>query len=176
MKILITLLFCVSLLLSSSVVQAETRQVDKEIEFFVPATSFKVSMPKEDWELKQEKNRPNGGGAYYLLTSNSRALNFSVFLDKTNQCASGETCRNNFWSNPAPLFKSAKDTKMYEENGFHVIQFYLDNPGGLPIKQTNISAHTYRDGFWVDVHISKVGREVPDPEELRAFLKTLSLK
>jgi hypothetical protein len=176
MKKINSLFVYVSLIFIASSAQADTRQAEKEIEFFTSSTALKVSMPKEDWVMKQEKSKPNGGGFYYLFTSQSRSLNFSVFLDKTNQCSSGETCRTNFWSNPAPMYKAAKDTKMYEENGFHVIQFYLDSPGGFPVKQTNISAHAYRDGHWIDVHISKVGKEIPDPEELRGLLKSLTMK
>ena len=169
-------LLFVAVVLVSAVARADVQEIGTELRFFSPATSWKVSIPKEDWAISQEKRRPDGTGFYYMLSSKSRLLQFSIFLDKTNQCSSSEDCRALFWRNPGPMYKDPKEVKQYEKNGFQVIQFYLDGAGGFPVKQANLSAHMYKDGYWLDVHISKVGREVPTPDSMISLLESISVK
>lgn len=155
---------------------ADILQNDQEFRFFAPATNWWVTMPKGDWVMEKEQKRPDGTGFYYLLSSKSRALNFSIYLDKTTKCNSSAGCRDMFWRNPGPMYKGAKAVEQYEKNGFHVIQFQVENPGGFPVKQANISAHAYKDGYWIDVHISKVDKDMPDVAPLVAALQAVSFK
>lgn len=74
------------------------------------------------------------------------------------------------------MFKDPKGVRQYVRNGFHVVEFHLDGIAGVPIKQLNVSAHMYRDGYWVDIRITKVGRELPDSAPLTAFLDSISVK
>jgi hypothetical protein len=164
------------LLFVSPLAAADMLAKDQAFRFFPPASNWWVEMPKGDWVVEKEQKRPDGTGFYYLLSSKSRALNFSIYLDKTNKCNSGAGCREMFWRNPSPMYKGAKAVEQYEKNGFHVIQFQVENPGGFPVKQANISAHAYKDGYWIDVHISKVDKDMPDAAPLVAALQAVSFK
>ena len=169
-------LLFVAIALGSLVARADVEEKGTEVQFFSPAMSWRVAIPKDDWTISQEKRRPDGTGFYYMLSSKSRLFQFSIFLDKTNQCSSGADCRALFWRNPGPMYKDPKEVKQYEKNGFQVVQFHLDGVGGFPIKQVNLSAHMYKDGYWLDVHISKVGSEVPSPDSMISLLESITVK
>ncbi len=171
-----TLLFLASAALLASPATADVREVGSRLEFFSPHASWAVAIPRDDWAIVQRKSRRDGTGFYYLVASRSHSLQFSIYLDRTAQCASGAACRALFWSNPGPMFRDAQDVRQYERNGFHVLQFYLDGVGGIPIMQTNLSAHTYRDGYWIDIRITKVGEQVPDPAPMIEFLDSISVQ
>ena len=155
---------------------ADVRDSGARLQFFSPQTAWAVAIPKDDWVVAQEKRRPDGSGFYYLVSSRSRSMQFSIYLDRTAQCASGEACRALFWRNPGPMFRDPRDVRQYERNGFHVVQFYLDGVSGIPIMQANLSAHTYRDGYWIDIRVTKVGEQVPDPAPLIEFLDSVSVQ
>ena len=157
--------------LFASVAMADIRQNDERIELTVPEKPWSVALPAADWKLMQEKRREDNSGFYYAFTSPGSALNFSIFLDRTNACSSGETCRENFWRNPGPKYKRAQNVQRYDRNGFSVLQVEIEHTyQGPKIVQTNVMAHGYQDGFWLDIHLSKVGAEAPDAEPMLQFL------
>lgn len=170
------LVFTVLLAMFVSVAAADTREAGGALEFFDPSLPWKLSFAKSDWSVGQEKRKPGGGGYYYLATSDRLELNFSVFFDRTSNCSSGESCRALFWRNPGPMYKDPKNVKQFDLNGFSVLQFHLDSVAGVPIKQTNISAHMYKDGYWIDIHLSKVGPTVPSAEPMVKFLESIAVK
>jgi hypothetical protein len=162
------------LMATAAAVRADLRETGSEIQVYVPAAAWKLVIPKDDWVVSEEKRRTDGGGFYYQLESLNLGLYLTVYLDKTDQCSSGETCRALFVKDLGPMAKQMQDSQRYEKNGFHVIQFHLDDVGGIPLKQSNLSAHMYRDGYWIDVRITKVGRDsVPDPKSMVSFLESI---
>jgi hypothetical protein len=67
---------------------------------------------------------------------------------------------------------------MYVRNGFHVVQFWLElgSAGGMSVNQANLSAHMYRDGCWIDLRVSRVDRQVPDPAPMLELLDSITVK
>ena len=155
---------------------ADVRDSDSRLQFFSPRAAWAVAIPKDDWVVAQERRRPDGSGFYYLVSSRSRSMQFMMYLNRTAECASGEACRALFWDNPGPKFRDPRDVRQYERNGFHVVQFYLDGVAGIPMKQANLSAHMYRDGYWIDIRATMVGEEVPDPAPIIEFLDSISVR
>lgn len=138
-----------------------------------PQAKWKLQFPSNGWKMVQEKRRPDQTGFYYHLTHKSKALNFSVYLDKTDKCKSPVGCRDMSWSIPNPSYKGAKGVKKSIINRLGVIQFYIDQPMGLPAIQSNILAHNYRDGYWIDIHLSKITKNSVDYDEMLTFLKNI---
>jgi hypothetical protein len=162
------------LMATAVAVRADLRETGSELQIYVPAAPWKLVIPKDDWVVSEEKRRTDGGGFYYQLESLNLALYLTIYLDKTNQCSSGESCRALFVNDLGPMAKQMKEPQRYEKNGFHVIQFHLDEVGGIPLKQSNLSAHMYRDGYWIDIRITKIGKDsVPDPKSMVSFLESI---
>jgi hypothetical protein len=155
---------------------ADVRDLGSQLQFSAAHTSWAVTMPRGDWVVAQEKRRADSAGFYYFVNSRNQALRFSMYLDKTTDCFSGETCRALFWRDPGPMFRDPKGVRQYERNGFHVVQFYLDGIAGISLKQVNVSAHMYRDGYWIHIRVSAVGEQLPDATPLIGFLDSISVK
>jgi hypothetical protein len=170
------LLLAMSLALVAGAARAEYAESALELEFYTPETRWRVRIPRQDWVVLQEKAKPDDSGFYYFVGSKIHQAQFSIYLDKTTNCSSGETCRALFWRNRGAMFKDAKGVREYESNGFHVVEFYLDEIAGVPVKQANLSGHMYRDGHWIDVRFTKVGRERLDLAPLTALLDSISVK
>ena len=80
--------------------------------------------------------------------------------------------------------KAAKYMKDYEINGFAVIEYFLEKADDDVIKQIpalkdkiinqgNINAHYVKDGYWVDVHISKFDFTNSDKLIFKNIIKSL---
>ncbi|APV48911.1 hypothetical protein BWI17_03955 [Betaproteobacteria bacterium GR16-43] len=161
--------------LAAAPAAADFRINDAGLQFFVPQAPWALRLPRDDWQVLQEK-RSAGGGVYYFIASPSRELQFSIFLDKTDQCDSASACRDLWKRNTAKVNEAARDLSERDRNGFSVVQFHLDKPGGHAVVQTNVSAHAYRDGYWIDVRVTKVGETRPDPEPLLAVLDAMAFR
>jgi hypothetical protein len=154
--------------------QAEATDTPAERQLSLPYATTKLVLPSGDWVITQERRKPDATGVYYSLESAQRKLIFSVFIEKTAICNAAGACRELAMKNPS--YKDAKDLKIFDLGNFSASQFYLDKPQGLPIVQAHLLASAYVDGQWFDVHISKVGSELPDQSSLVELLKAISIK
>ena len=156
--------------------RADMMKMNGVIALSVKGEEWALHLPAEDWSLAKEQAKPDGTGVYYYLVSNSRSLNFSVFLDKTEACDSAESCRDHFWDTSHPEYKTAQDIEHTARNGFAVSTFRFDRIMNMPAAQTNVSAHAYREGYWIDVNLSQVGGKPPPLAPILQFLDTLKVR
>jgi hypothetical protein len=133
-----------------------------------------LTLPKLDWRVAREQNRPDGTAVYYHLVSDSTQLNFSVYIDKTTACQTAEACLQAALKNES--YKEAKELQQSTVGPFKLAQFFLDQPLGFPVKQAHILASAYVGGHWFDVHISNTGPERPSPVPLLELLKSVTLR
>ena len=162
-------------LLAALPAQADFRYSEKNLQLFAPGATWALTLPREDWRVEGEQRKPDGGGFYYFATS-ERDLQFSVYLDRNTQCNSPASCRQMWQSNPHPSMQGAKVLQESERNGFSIVVY--ENPRvtvrDRTVAQTNVSAHGYRDGTWIDFRVSAVGPTPPDPAPLLALIDKLA--
>jgi hypothetical protein len=163
-----------AILLASSAAMADVVDTPMERRLFLTSGAPGVVVPRENWVITKEKRRPRGTGVYYALEDLRKQMIFSVFIEKPSNCQSSDACLDAATKNPA--FKDAKEMHRTDEGPFKVAQFFLDQPRGLPVYQAQLLASAYVDGQWIDVRISRLGKERPDPSSLLALLRSLAIK
>lgn len=166
-----------ALLLCVATARADVRITGSGLQIFAPGHAWRLVLPGDDWKLEEGKIRAEGSGFYYLVSSGRRDFHISIFVVKTDRCWSGDTCRALFWSNPGVFYQHPKDVRQFDRHGFSVVRFQLDEIGGVAVKQANLSAHAYVDGYWIDVRVSRAAADrVPDINTLITFFDSISLK
>jgi len=153
---------------------ADVRDGASERALSLPNGTPAIIIPKEGWLLQQERRRQGDTAVYYLLSNERSQLNFSVYIDKSESCQDAPACLKSALQNPS--YKEAKEVSDAEVGLFKAVQFYIDQPNGIAIKQAHIVAAAYVDGQWFDVHISKAGQERPEMAPLVEFLKTVAVR
>jgi len=78
------------------------------------------------------------------------------------------------WKRPNPYVQDPRDVERFEENGFAVIRYIVPTVQGVKVNQLNWSAHAVRDGYWVDIHLSKADARSGDEAKLRSVLASAS--
>jgi len=153
---------------------ADINDTPTERRLSIPSASVSVIIPREDWTLGVEQRRPGDTAVYYMLSSKTRDLVFSVYIDKTDACKTAEACLDAALKNVS--YRDAQNLERDEQGPFRLAKFHIDNPKGTPIKQAHVLASAYVDGVWIDVHISKAGKERPEFAPLVEFLKVVRVK
>ena len=153
---------------------AEVVDNGAELRLFIPVNPVGISFSKDDWTIQKEKRKSGGMGAYYLMYSGKRLMNFSVYIEKSTACSSADACLDATLKNK--MYDDAQDMQRATVGPFKAAFFYLDKPMGQQLYQSNLQASALVDGIWFDVHLSMVGKERPDVNLLLEFLKTVTIQ
>jgi hypothetical protein len=145
-----------------------------ERRFALPSSAVGLVLQGSDWVVDLEQHRPGDTAAYYMLSSASRDMPLSFYIDRTTICQSAKSCLQAALKNPA--YGDVKDLVLSEEGPFAVATFYIDPPPEFKAYQANLLASAYVDGQWFDIHISSLKAARPDMETLRRLLRQAAIR
>lgn len=147
-----------------------------EFQFFPEGVEWRLRIPQQDWAIMGDKQLQGRRAFQTIASSQERGLWMVVSLQRTDRCNSGESCRALYWKNPGRMVRDPQDVRMFEQNGFHVVQFRLDQMAGVAVRQLTFSANAYRDGHWIEMRLTREDDEMPDPRPFVEFLDSVSIR
>lgn len=109
-----------------------------------------------DLDVTNVQAKPNEQSAYFMMTSESTQLNVSVFIEPVDKCKSGEECRDHVLGLGNPAWGKFEQLSKGKLKDFSYFEFYRPKVQGEPMKMLDMYAEYVSQGYWVDVHISKV--------------------
>jgi hypothetical protein len=135
-----------------------------------------LSLPKGSMVVQEQKSKPDGSGVYYSLSDEKGQLMISFFIEPVKECKDSKSCRdmilkagNPGWENPQAIVQAEIGDVSYFE-------FFIATYQGVPIKQQNMYAEFVKDGYWVDLHISKILYEPQDHEMFERLVKSIKFE
>ena len=135
-----------------------------------------LRFPKSDYRLHIKERKPDGKSFYYMFVNTVNNLNVSFFIEPVSKCSTSNDCREMVWNTPNPSIVDPVNVKRYERNDFSVIEYFLPVVYRKKLDQMNVSAELVRDGYRVDLHVSKVLYKDPEKELFDGFIDSLSIK
>jgi len=141
-----------------------------------------ISLPSIDWALQVELKdfkfkgmelRPDFLGQQMSASNEKTGVIVSVFLEKADHPGDAKECRNFYWerSMKNPVEKS--DVRQTELNGVPVVHYLIKEYQGQKIEQGNLNAFYSRDGYWIDVHLSKTMFTDADMTLFKAIIESV---
>ena len=158
-------LLCCVLLVTQTAFAAGSEE-DKRLAFTVPAAPWTLTLPAADFVVAQRQVKPDGSAGYFHLTSEQSHLNVSFFIEPASQCKDSKACRDLVWKLGNPAWEKPKNFISSQLGDVSYFEFLMPSFKGVPVQQQNMYAEFVVDGFWVDLHISKV---LYKPEEHELF-------
>ena len=125
-----------------------------------------MTLPAKDFEIAQQQVKTDGSGAYFYLTSQQSHLNVSFFIEPAAKCKHSKACRDMVWKSGNPSWENPQNVVSSQIGDISYFEFLMPSFQGVPFQQHNMYAEFVVDGFWVDLHISKV---LYKPEEHALF-------
>lgn len=147
-----------------------------EFQFFPEGVDWRLRIPQQEWKILGDKQLQGRRAFQTIAADHTRGLWMVVNLQRTDRCASGEACRALYWKNPGRLLGEPVDVKMFERNGFHVVQYRLDRIAGVGVRQLTLSASAYRDGHWIEMRMTREDDEIPDSAPFLELLDAASIR
>jgi len=116
----------------------------------------------QDLDMGDVKAKPDEASAYFMMTSDATKLNVSVFVEPVSKCKSAEACRDYVLGLGNPAWGTYQDLAKGKIGDASYFEFYRPEIQGHPVKMLDMYAEFVQDGYWIDMHISKVLYEKKD--------------
>ena len=135
---------------------------------------WELRFPKSGWKIGI--NQVKGAQTYVLFSSEISGLTVSFYIEPASQCDSSADCRDLFWKNPGPMVQNPTGVAQLERAGFEIVRYELTLIPEVPVRQLNYSGHLVRDGYWVDMHISRLLLPGSDENAFERFIDTITIQ
>ena len=150
-----TLLVAVLLLICQTSVSPQ-QSTEERMSFTVAGAPWTLTLPKNDLKLQQRQLKPDGSSAYFSLVDEKHKITMSFFIEPVDECKDSKACRDMVWKLGNPSWENPQNVVQAEIDGVSYFEFFMPTYQGVPVKQQHMYAEFVKDGFWVDLHISKV--------------------
>lgn len=154
---------------------AESPQ-EKRLEFTISESPWTLTIPSDDFHVAEKKMRADGLGAYFHLVDEKQKINLSMFIEPVNNCKDSKSCRDMLWKLGNPEWVNPQNVVQSEIGDASVLEFLIPSYQGIAIRQQNVYAEFVLDGFWVDMHLSKVLYQPGDHAVFERIIKSIKFE
>jgi len=149
---------------------------EERIGFTVPAAPWTLTLPKDDIVVEQQQVKPDGRYGYFLMNGEKNEINISFFIEPVKDCKDSKSCRDMVWKLGNPAWEKPQKVVQSEIGDVSYFEFFMPSFRGVPVKQQNMYAEFVKDGFWVDLHISKVLYQPQEHEMFERIIKSIKFE
>ena len=128
-------------------------------------SSVRLTVPKTPWTifisgaalvLDRQEIKPDGSQGYFMLVDEKAEMFASLYIEPVNKCKTSKECRDMVWKLGNPGWQRPQNVKLSEIGEISILELLVPEYQGRPIRQQNVYAEFVVEGYWVDLHISKV--------------------
>jgi hypothetical protein len=106
--------------------------------------------------LVERKIETDGSRGYFMLVDEKAEMFASVFIEPITKCKTSKECRDMVWKSGNPAWKNPQNIKLSEIGEISILELLVPELQGRPIQQHNMYAEFVVEGYWADLHLSKV--------------------
>jgi hypothetical protein len=154
----------------------EMQEEKGTISLWSKGSTWVLQFPGEGYKLQLENHKDDGLSHYYSFHNAALNLNVSFYIEPVSKCTSSEECRRMYWENPGPAITNPQGVTFIDLNDFSIVEFIVPEFKGIKVNQINMTGHHVREGYWVDVHISKVFYQPGDRDVFIDFINSITFK
>ncbi|MGH9945773.1 MAG: DUF4019 domain-containing protein [Pyrinomonadaceae bacterium] len=165
---LLTILF-----LLSSFGIAQTKIIDR-VDITTVGAPWMISILGKDLDINDVQAKPDRKSGYFLMKSESSGLNVSIFIEPVDKCYTGGECRDFVLNLGNPAWGKFQDLKKSKIKDFSYFEFFRPEVQGKPLKMLDMYAEYVGQGYWIDLHISKVQYKKEDHLLFEDIVKSIN--
>ena len=158
---------------SALVARAPGARAQEMLAFTVPAAPWRLMLPKRTIRVEEQRVDPNGRSGYFTMLDATTNITISFFIEPVGACGDSRACRDSVRARGNPSWEDPQQMSDGKFGDISYFQFYMPSYAGVPVRQENLYAEFVQDGFWVDLHLSKVRYSPSDHARFEAIVKSI---
>ncbi|MDI6733750.1 MAG: tetratricopeptide repeat protein [Planctomycetota bacterium] len=159
----------------------ETEETKNTINLSLSAKNWALQIDMDGFEITQNQIDPEHLGRKIMGTLELKGegeIVMSVFLEKAQKTGDSKVCRDFYWNRlkKSPFTPEEDEIKMYEKGNMALMEYIIEEAGGISLHQKHLNAYISQDGIWIDIHLSKVLWKEEDKELFDKIINTVKIK
>ena len=139
----------------------------------VPQAPWALLISGEELVLSREKIAPDGSRGYFMLVDEKTRMLASLYIEPVDKCKTSKECRDMVWKLGNPEWDNPQNVRLSEIGDISTLELLVPEFKRAPIRQQNMYAQFVRDGYWVDLHLSKVQYQDQDRDLFERMVKSV---
>lgn len=151
---------------------AQTVSEDR-IAFTTPDAPWMVSLDGKNFDFQNQQIKPDNKSGYFLMLNEKEGMTVSLFIEPAVKCKTSAECRDFVWKTGNPKWGKVQDVVQSKIGDVSYFEFFRPTVQNLPLEMFDMYAQFVEDGYWVDLHISKVQYKKEDHKLFENFVKAV---
>jgi len=142
----------------------------------IPSENWSLEINLDGFNIQKQGFSPDSSMFQLSAIDKNSNINLSIFIEKTDSKGDKNECRDFYWnkSKNSPLAK--ENVQKYETDKLAVVEHDTKKFNGQTVNFHSMNAYLAQNGYWIDVHISKVGYSEKDKEIFQRLLSSIMIK
>lgn len=150
---------------------AQTVSEDR-VAFTVSEAPWMITLDSKNLELKDLQVKRDNKSGYFLMENEKDGLTVSLFIEPAVKCKTSIECRDFVWKTGNPKWGEVQDVVQSKIGDVSYFEFFRPTVQNQPLQMFDMYAEFVEDGYWVDLHISKVLYKKEDHLLFENFVKS----
>lgn len=139
----------------------------------LPGTDWAVRSDAQGFRVKVNDTRPEG--RRYLFAEGPAGVALSITLERVNEPATAEGCRQAFRGRVKRATFRLTGVKEGEAGPFATLEYMIEEHQGVALRQKNVFGCMPHGNAYIDVHVSKAGFQERDQALLSSALDSVRI-
>lgn len=146
---------------------------ENEIRLTTPLAPWTIVISGRDLDIRNVGLKPGSTSSYVMMVDDTTKLNVSLYIEPADKCKTSDECRDYILKFGNPAWGKFQDLSKAKIGDFSYFEFFRPEAGGKPLKMQDMYAQHVSNGYWVDLHISKVLYTKQDKALFETMVKSL---
>lgn len=146
---------------------------EDRVAFTVADAPWMVSFGNKNLDIQDQQVKHDNKSGYFLLANEKDGLTVSLFIEPAVKCKTSAECRDFVWKTGNPEWGKVQSVVQSKIGDVSYFEFFRPTVQNQPLQVQDMYAEFVQDGYWVDLHVSKVQYKKEDHPSLENFVKSV---
>jgi Protein of unknown function (DUF4019) len=151
---------------------AQTVTEDR-VAFTTSDAPWMVNLDSKNFAIQDQQVKRDNKSGYFLLQNEKDSMTVSLFIEPAVKCKTSLECRDFVWKTGNPAWGKIQDVVQSKIGEVSYFEFYRPTIQNQPVKMLDMYVEFVENGYWVDLHISKVLYKKEDHLLFENYVKSL---
>lgn len=147
--------------------------IEDRVAFTVADAPWIITLDSKNLDIKDMQIKHDNKSGYFLLANEKDNLTVSLFIEPAVKCKTGAECRDFVWKSGNPEWGKLQDVVQSKIGDADYFEFFRPTVQNQPLQVQDMYAEFVENGYWVDLHLSKVQYKKEDHLLFESFVKSI---